>query len=184
MKLKYFLTIILWVLTLSCFSQTDTTDNNQSDTTYRTIRKTFEIELIPNIGVALIRNTLAPNVYLSLKMNVNNKYQLGLNASSYYLFERDTARNFKMYGNLFAGIEFLKPRELIVNGNNERKEESADWWGIGISYLIENNGDYFNDPTFKVYFINEIEHITILPELIFTDNFNTLFPGVTIIFHF
>ena len=54
---------------------------------------------------------------------------------------------------------------------------------IEVGYLALQKGDYFKNSTLKLY-TNLVltKAITITPEIIFTDNFRQLFPGLTVKF--
>src|ERR1035437_1610558 len=143
-------------------------------------KKLIEVSISPSIGVGLIRYTPAPSFNLGLVYSYKDSWKIGLNSSSYFFFEpiveTDNTKDYKMSINTFINGEFLT-RGLL------KKEKSKDWNGIGIGYLIDKNGDCFHGSTAKLYFIHSFKrHITVLPEIIFTNDFNTIFPGVTIRF--
>ena len=63
------------------------------------------------------------------------------------------------------------------------KFNNAGWEGLGIAYLLIEKGAYFNGATFKFYYLKPAgKRVSISVELIFTDDFKTFFPGVTVNF--
>ncbi len=152
------------------FSQT-------SDSTKKT--STFQLDL--GIGAGLIRNTASPSIEASFSHKHKNKWEIGINTITYFFFEQsikaNNTKDFKAYINTFLNAEFL------INGlfNNENTNKK-DWKGFGLGYLIDNNGGYFKGATAKLYFISRYKYFTIIPEIIFTDDFKSMFPGFTIVF--
>ena len=142
-------------------------------------KKKSLIELSPSIGVGLVRHTFAPTIHVNLFYTHKDSWRVGLNSSSYFFFEptlkADNTKDYKMYVNTFINGEFLV-HGLFDNTN----AAPQDWNGMGIGYLIGKSGDYFTSSTAKVYYISKFKHITIMPEIIFTNDFKTIFPGVTI----
>ena len=61
--------------------------------------------------------------------------------------------------------------------------DEPDWLGIEAGYLISQEGNLFGDNTFKLGFnwsLVKGRSVFVSPQLYFTDNFNTVFPGVRI----
>jgi hypothetical protein len=60
--------------------------------------------------------------------------------------------------------------------------EGKLWQKIGIGYLVSEQGGYFGPNTFKLTLdlTGKPRHGTLhlIPELILTDNFKTVFPGI------
>jgi hypothetical protein len=155
------------------FSQTQ--DSTLKNTT------SSEESLGINFGAGLIRNTITPLLQISLNYTNKDSWGVSLNTASYFFFEQtlkvDNTKDFSMYINTFLNAEFLF-RGFFDNSKNNTK----NWNGIGIGSLIGRRGDYFTGTTAKLYYIFEYEHITITTELIFTNNFKTVFPGISIVF--
>jgi len=176
--MKYYITILCLSLTSIIYAQIITNNYNDSITNCKTgevyhgvLANQGGIDINANIGIGLIKDKIYPNLYLRIGIYYN-EYQFGVNGSSYFLFKQTATDNFEIFRNSFIGIELLKLR----------KEKSN--MGIGISYLAEDELESFSNTTLKLSLINEIKYITILPELIFTDNFKIVFPSVTINFRF
>lgn len=169
--MKIYLVIGILFSALTVLSQTscDSTENGKS------------LEMNLGIGVSLIRNTITPSVHINLDYNNNDDWQIGLNTASYYFFEQtfkaDNSKNYNMYINTFLNAEFSFHGFFSNSKSNDK-----NWNGIGIGYLIGKSGDYFNGSTAKIYYVAEYKHIAIVSELIFTNNFKTVFPGITILF--
>ncbi len=136
------------------------------------------VSLGAGIGMALIRNTLAPELSLGLDFNFRDKFnqprsKFGLLLNNYYLFERDSEGGFHTDLNTF-----LKGYYAI----NLFGGEEPIWTGLGIGYLVANNGGYFKGDTYSLSasFHKEKRKLNIGGDLIFTDNFKSVFPLVKI----
>jgi len=179
-----FLSVFSFVILQTSFAQTDTLKSGDSSKYERTV--SAELILKPTIGAGLIRNVISPTFDIQLTFNYNNKYKFTFSTSSYFFFERDVNRDFTMYRNTFVTLQYmfkLKAKNLIKREENNSNGKNSWSSGIGLGYLIESEGDYFQGTTFKIFYSTKIgRRITFVPELIITDDFKTVFPGVTVKF--
>jgi len=135
------------------------------------------IELTGGIGIGLFRDKLAPEFSLKAAITIGDKHgihlhKFGVQSTFHYMFDRATDDSYDMNVNTFL-TAFYK--------HNFSKSTLKDKWaGIGIGYLVKNSGNYFGENTFKVgLFLNaQQSSIDIIPEIIITDNFSTVFPSL------
>lgn len=142
-------------------------------------RNTFTMGV--NIGAGLIRNTVAPLGELSMqfskytKWNHKNYDYFKVSVTPYFLFDRDAQGNYLMNDNWFLNLDIGSVYE----------SNAGRWLGkkasTGISYLVVNKGGYFRNNTFKLFTdLEVVSRFTISPEIIFTNNFKQIFPGITV----
>lgn len=134
-----------------------------------------------NVGVGLLRNTLAPTADLGLQIVRNRrKYDpktsntYGLYFQPIFLFEKNSSGNYITNTNGFVNVRFGEQ-------TNEEGCKRPITRAFGAGYLILNKGDYFKKNTFKVFMDLQLnKDIRISPELIITDNGKQVFPGLTL----
>ena len=140
-----------------------------------------------SIGGGIVRNTFAPMFDIGIELQhayrywaddkFKNNYNIfRISATPYYFFDKDEKGNFIMNDNWFVNVALGS-----VYGNAENT-----WLGkevtIGAGYLAVEKGGYFRGITGKV-FTNIMlvdKTLTIVPEIIFTNNFTQFFPGITL----
>lgn len=177
--MKKFATLVFLINNLFTLAQSDVIPKpkpiplNLGDT----LQKSISLGLTATIGAGLIRNSLSPQFNIQLHYNSKQKWQIGINSTSYFLFEKDSVKYYKTYMNTFINAEFKKQGAFICDAKNPNNSG-----GLGVGYLLQKNGNYFKGNTFKIYYIKKLSEIEILPELIITNNFKSVFPGVTIRF--
>ena len=140
-----------------------------------------KIVLDANAGIGLIRNTLTPMadfrlMYLDKWRKGNGSKDashFGIAFSPYFFFDKDATGGYRVHDNWFLSLE--------AGENSKSGEKTANMYA-GLGYLIRQNGDYFKGATMKFYlgFKMHKNIITICPEIIATDNFKQIFPGVTL----
>ncbi|WP_226388743.1 hypothetical protein [Penaeicola halotolerans] len=128
-------------------------------------------------STSLIRNTLTPNLEFAVGYNWKGKYgetirYLGVQTTYHYFFERAADRSFEVYDNAFVGIFFKSYSPYS-------KQDKVDI-GIGISYLTRSSGDYFEGNTFKfsIDLTKRNSNVSLIPEIIFEDNFSKSYPSI------
>lgn len=142
-------------------------------------RNTLSVDV--NIGAGLIRNMVAPMTQEGIRYTRHTKWNhknydfFSVFASQYFLFEKDASGNFLVKDNWFINADVGS----VYDGNE------VGWLGkkvsFGVGYLVVNKGDYFKNNTFKVFTdLQVVQRFTIVPELIFTNNFKQIFPGITL----
>ena len=135
-------------------------------------RKT-SILIYPGFGVSLIRNELAPVFYINLGFNHKERYEVNINTSSFFFFERQLDKSYEINRNTFVNAEFL----LNFSPFNRTVK---NWNGLGVGYLVESKGQYFQDATMMVYYKRRLKHIAIMPGLVIADDFKEVFPVISI----
>lgn len=143
------------------------------------IRRSDQLTLGGNIGLGLIRNTLAPNAELSLSLYNRRSYNakdinthVTLSVSPYFFFDRGAGGDYYVHDNWFVNFyiggasDFLIKTKLLTGG---------------VGYLFAAKGDYFKGTTMKAFLNISLNNlITISPEIIFTNDFKQIFPGITL----
>lgn len=139
------------------------------------------IAFYANMGMGVTRNELTPSAdagltYLKYVANSHTEYFFtSLYVSSLFFFERDANRTFYVHDNWFVNI---------VSGNSFDKEILGlrlRGISVGGGYLIYGNGDYFRNTTIKIFSGLRLNSgLTLSPEVIATNNFKQIFPGMTL----
>jgi hypothetical protein len=134
------------------------------------------------LGAGLIMNTITPMADIGLQYNKywswrSENYSIfRLSATPYYFFNKDGQGNFVANDNWFVNAAI---------GSIDEKGVGPEWLGkectIGAGYLVSQKGGYFKKNTFKIFTdILLIHGITIVPEVIITNNLKQVFPGMTL----
>lgn len=136
-----------------------------------------------NIGLGLVRNTLTPSLDagISLIKGRSNRFTddkhymfYTLFASPYFFFNKNEHGDYITNTNMFINFKFGSKENDNYMGLKNRKA------ALGIGYLAISKGDYFKGTTLKLFMDIQLPHgITLSPELITTDNFKQIFPGIT-----
>lgn len=141
------------------------------------------VNLSAGLGVGFFRDKLAPEISLNMSFVFTNKHgvfnrKFGLQSSFFYLFDRKTDGSYDMDINTF-----LTGYYMINTSKSTLKDR---WTGVGLGYLIDGNGGYFGDNTFKLslLFMSDNKGLDIMPELVITDDFKTVFPSLRLGFTF
>lgn len=135
-----------------------------------------------NVGAGLVRNKIAPTAAFGLTYRKpwvfgQKDYNLwSVYASPYFLFEKKADGKYYTYDSWFVNFE--------VGSSFE-----SDWYStlttqkftVGMGYLLNPNNLHFTGFTMKVFAnFTFMKGITVSPELIATDKFKSIFPGVTV----
>ncbi len=135
-----------------------------------------EIELGGNIGAGLVRNYLAPYAEIGVTFTKDgrriyqNRYSstsFSLLVASHFLFEQGA-----------QGEYYTKPNWFV-----NAQVGNADGLSMGAGYLFSKSGSYFSGTTVKAFMNISVfkgKGFTLSPELIITDDFRQVFPGLTI----
>ena len=152
--------------------------NNEYGYFDHTVKSKFTFN--PQFGAGVVRNIVAPVTDIAFQHNRywNNSRERGftrISGSGYYFFEKDAAGNFAVNDNWFVNASI----------GNISDRTDASWYGLessfGIGYLVSKKGGYFKNNTFRVFTdIMLVRGLTIVPEIIFTDDFKQIFPGITV----
>lgn len=93
----------------------------------------------------------------------------------YFLFDKSATGKLAVYDNWFVNLELGSVFREEGNDYLLNKET------VGVGYLIKPNGGYLTGTTMKAFMNFPMkQQINICPEFIFTNNFRTIFPAVTI----
>ncbi|MDI1354974.1 MAG: hypothetical protein PSX36_08650 [bacterium] len=176
MKTTPLLLSFLLACSMLCGQKADSSKTSPPDSLKKCDRILFNV----GVGASLIRYTLSPSFHYGFCFSHAEKWQAGLNADSYFFFEQtlkaDNSKDYHTYINTFVNAEFLlKGFFDVVDGENI-------WYGLGLGYLVGRSGDYFFGNTAKLYFVTKFKHVTITEDLIFTNDFKTFFPGLSLQF--
>lgn len=152
----------------------------------RKINNKFPFRLLPVVGLGLVRDKGSPFLGLSLDFAPQRQDYyfkgsgvytfINVAAVPYFTFEKDASNRYKTYHNVFLEGSFGN------RINNTKDYGSVSEFSFGAGYLIRKSGPYFEHDTFKVFVIIGIKNsfIKIKPELLISDNFKTVFPGMGI----
>ena len=149
------------------------TSDNLGNCCYMRPSNTFTLD--GNIGAGLVRNTFAPYAELGFTLSkqsrdrqneVYSTFLIRAFVSSYTIFERNTTNDFTVVNNLFVNADI---------GDNKD-------FTFGLGYKVSGSNSYFKGHTGKVFLNVGLlkKGLTLSPEIIFTDNFKQIFPGLTL----
>jgi hypothetical protein len=126
-----------------------------------------------SFGAGLVRNTLSPTVHLSMQYKHKERYSFSAQSTSFFFFSQNTDGDFNVYRNTFAGLEFM------LNFSPFSKD-NPNWNGLGVSYLVEARGRQFSEPAGMIYYRRKFQHFSLMPGLMLDDNFEDVWPVITI----
>ncbi len=133
-----------------------------------------------NAGIGLIRNTLTPMAEAGISLYNRRGYNqtdyntyITLSVSPYFFFHQAADGRFYTYDNWFVNLsaggagEFLGVKAKLLMG--------------GVGYLFAAKGNYFKNTTMKAFMTIKVKDgFTVSPEIIFTNDFKQIFPGITL----
>lgn len=146
---------------------------------WEALRRNEALIFYANVGMGLVRNTFAPVGEIGMEFSISGKRQYDnkyhstsilMYHSAYFFFEQNTNGDYLAKDNWFLNLEYEQDdRDYFVSG-------------FGLGYLYGRRGDYFKGTTMKAFLnVNLHKHgITLCPELIITDNFKQVIPGITL----
>lgn len=126
------------------------------------------ISLTAEIGAGLIRTALTPNITYDFSLTTYKGHQFGISGSSYYFFQKNESAPFDMSMNHFLGFSYM------------RLNKKQDNFGFSLRYLLEDPNNDFNGDAFMLSASHMTSAWRISPSLIFSNNFKTAFPAITI----
>ena len=134
-----------------------------------------------SMGVGIVRSTMAPMAELGIQWNNyvgksdRDRDMVRLSVSPYFFFDRNAKGDYVMNDNWFVNASTGSIYE--TNGVSWLGKEAT----FGIGYLFVNKGGYFKNTTMKIFTDLMLKpKLTLVPEIIFTDNFKQIFPGFTL----
>ncbi len=139
-----------------------------------------------NMGVGLVRNTLVPTAEIGISIyNMRQAYytrsfqsheintQATLSMSPYFFFSRGGDGKHYVADNWFANFS--------IGGATQFLGVTTPLMTAGVGYLLIPKGDIFKGTTMKAFLSVKLRHsVTICPEIISTNNFKQIFPGITL----
>lgn len=153
-------------------------DKNIWDVGYK--KPTFDI--LVNFGAGFMRDKLTPVGELGLMYRLpgtKSKFTttiIGLYASGFFAFEKNDVGKFVVNDNWFLNAEIGDEGE-----NQFTSTIKTSRLTVGAGYLISQKGNYFSNTTMKVFMNIRLKNgVTLTPEIIGTDNFKQVFPGLTV----
>lgn len=155
---------------LMCFGQEEIVDSpSQGIDSIKTNR----FKIYPGFGVSLVRNEFAPVFYINVGVNHKDRYEVNVNTSSIFFFERELDKNYSIYRNTFLNAEFLLNFSPL-------SKSIKNWNGLGAGYLIESKGQYFRDATVFIYYKRKFRFFSVMPGIMLADDFKDVFPVISI----
>ncbi|GEO05620.1 hypothetical protein AAE02nite_32840 [Adhaeribacter aerolatus] len=144
------------------------------DVSYK--RKNDQLALTLGAGAGLIRSQLVPKLSPTIALK-RKRMEYSITYDMNYFFERQENRQYKLYLNTF--LDFGIGTKLF-----NRPNDVDVYQKLTIGYLIHSKGDYFGKNTFKLSYSYPITNksIRLMPELYITNNFKSIFPGISINF--
>jgi len=142
---------------------------------WEVLHRTDVLTSTGNLGMGLVRNTFAPYAEVGMAIVTHGKLRpgvdvpsktFGLSIASYFMFERNATGNYDLYANNFVNAYASVAQDMT----------------LGLGYLYWQQGGYFTGNTFKLLLNVKLlkKGLTLSPEIIVTDNFNQIFPGLTL----
>jgi hypothetical protein len=135
-----------------------------------------------NVGMGVVRNTLVPNADIGIthlthpRRGYPTEYDfVSLYASPYFFFERGSNREQYVHNNWFVNIE--------AGGTYDKEFLGVKIKSISLGggYLAFSQGDHFRATTLKVFMgVRMPGGLSLYPEVIATNNFKQIFPGMTL----
>ncbi len=148
---------------------------------YNDWRTPAQLSFYTNGCVGVVRNTLSPfaEVGISLKDRVYENRKSSyfftlLSVSPFFFFKHDDKDSYWVEDNWFINLERGGSFKNDILGFKSKQ------YSYGLGYLAIQKGDYFKGTTVK-FFISAtiLNGVTLSPELIATDTFRQIFPGMT-----
>ncbi len=137
------------------------------------------ITISGTIGLGLIGGELSPNAEGYLGFGIN-KYFFNFVANPNFTFYRDDEGYLDTHINGFLSLECGLRYEEV-----KKKNSDINWgYNIGIGYLARSEGKYFKGNTFKVYTDVNVGKVSLLPQIIITEDFKKIYPSVGLRFAF
>lgn len=133
-------------------------------------------------GVGLVQSVIYPELSLKLFLSFRDRmrrpnFRTSL-IGTHMFFAEQTPEGFQTHVNSFISGTF--------ESNFDRKSGKASWSGLGIGFLINRNGNYFQGNTGKFFITHTIpgSRFSMVPEFYLTDNFKKFTFGMTLKYSF
>ncbi len=133
-------------------------------------------------GVGVLQNIIYPELSAKLVLTFRDRmrrpnFRPSLVINQLY-FTEQTTEGFVLQPNTFLSGVFE------VNFN--KKSGNASWSGLGIGYLLQGRGNYFQGNTMKFFITHTVpgSRFSMVPEFYLTDNFKKFTFGMTLKYSF
>ena len=169
---KVFSTIVL----LISFSLYVVAQNQEADVVIDTTtggKKRNQIEFSLGFGGSLVRNDIAPTFHINLGFRHKEFYEANINTTSVFFFSQGDNGKYRVYRNSFINAEFMLNFNML-------SKSMTNWNGMGVGYLVEARGRYFSETAMQLYYKRKFRYFSVMPALIFDDNFKDVWPMITI----
>ncbi len=141
-------------------------------------------DVLANVGAGFVRDRLTPAAELGLVYRLPGtrgdnigEFLIGVYGSGYFAFAKGADGRYNVQDNYFVNAEFGGESDNDDNIYGLKLRRIA----LGVGYLVSQRGDYFSGTTMKLFLNLRLKHgFTLSPELIATDNFHQVFPGLTL----
>jgi len=131
------------------------------------------IELNAGAGAGLVKSAWVADLSFRIALGFKSKGVLRYSPylSSNLVFDFDSESNININTFLNLGYQW----------NMNHKTEKRDLLGVELGYLISKQGNLFGENTFRLGFNwFPVKGVSVSPQLYFTDNFKTMYPGIRI----
>jgi hypothetical protein len=92
-------------------------------------------------------------------------------ASMMYIFNENPEGGYSTDINTFLGATYYV--------NSSKNPDKPHWFGIGLSYLVWRNGNFFDENTFRFTVgARFAKHFAVMPEIYISDGFKNVMPGL------
>jgi hypothetical protein len=132
------------------------------------------------IGAALVRDQLAPTLGIGWQIIMDNHFSFGVSYNNLFFFDRRENGSYKTSVSSFLSLDL---GNAFGNRKTQIGERSVTWQTLSVGYLINKQGNYFGDNTWKASLSltgRKLSGFHVIPEIYFTDNFKSVFPGLRI----
>ncbi|MEJ5993903.1 hypothetical protein WG904_05660 [Pedobacter sp. Du54] len=146
----------------------------------------FPFRLLPVVGIGVVRDKVSPFLGLSLDFAPQRQdfyfkgggmyTYINVAAVPYFTFEKDNLNRYHTFHNVFL------EGSLGNRINNVKDYGKVSEFSAGVGYLVRKSGPYFEQNMFKIFVTVGIKNsfIRVKPEVLISDNFRTVFPGMGI----
>lgn len=157
-------------------------ENSVSNQSIQYVHPGDQIFMTFQAGVGLYQNVIYPELSFKMGLSFRDRmrrpnFRTSLIASRLF-FAEQTAEGFTSYPNTFLSGTF--------EVNFDRKSGKASWSGLGLGFLVNRSGNYFQGNTGKFFITHTLpgSRFSMVPEFYLTDNFKKFTFGMTLKYSF
>ncbi|MDN5203821.1 hypothetical protein QQ008_20690 [Fulvivirgaceae bacterium BMA10] len=138
------------------------------------------LAFIINGGTGFVKDNFAPQLEAGVLLKLKNK----LNQYNHTLSLKANTQYFKHQASENENSNNLNTFIVAEYGHNiAKKKDKPFWLGLGIGYMAQSSGDYFDKGTMMLDMIlggNDSSKIKITPQVYLTDNLTRVVPGIKV----